>query len=134
PLLLAIALVSGLAVGTGFAPLGWWPLVPVGVAGLVLAVRRATGLRVATAVGAAFGMALTTFTINWMHVIDLAATIGLILVVSLWYVLLAVMVKAGQQTRWWPLLAAGCWVAIDFASARFPFGGFGWLRLGYTQV
>lgn len=134
PLLLAVALIAGLATATGFAPLGWWPLAPLGVTGLLLAVRHASHFGWATAVGAAFGLALTGFTINWMHVIDVAATVGLILMMTLWYTALGPMLKLAAGSRWWPLLAAGAWVAVDFAASRFPFGGFGWLRLGYTML
>lgn len=134
PLLLAIALVAGVGTAIGFAPLGWWPLAPLGVTGLLFSVRHTSNFRQATVVGTGFGLALASFTINWMHVIDVAATVGLILMMSLWYTALGPMLKLAERTRWWPLLAAGAWVAVDFAASRFPFGGFGWLRLGYTML
>ena len=31
-------------------------------------------------------------------------------------------------------MSAGVWVAVEAAFSRWPFNGFGWLRLGYTQI
>ncbi|MEA5052906.1 MAG: apolipoprotein N-acyltransferase, partial [Propionicimonas sp.] len=43
-------------------------------------------------------------------------------------------IHVAGRSRWWPLLATGAWVGVEYAASRFPFGGFGWLRLGYTMV
>ena len=39
-----------------------------------------------------------------------------------------------ERLRWWPLATACCWVLIEYAYSRIPFGGFGWTRIAYAAV
>lgn len=38
-----------------------------------------------------------------------------------------------RRLRWWPIPAAAAWVAIEALQARWPFGGFPWGSLGFSQ-
>ncbi|GAA4905556.1 apolipoprotein N-acyltransferase [Tessaracoccus lubricantis] len=133
-LVAALAVASGIATGLGFEPLGWWPLTMLGVLGLALATRRARSLGRTAAVGLAYGLGLAGPSLVWMSAINDAATVGLIVVMASWYGVLGALLHFAHRTRWWPLLAAGSWAAVEFASATVPFGGFGWLRLAYGMV
>ena len=130
----AIAILTGVATALGFQPYGWWPLVPVGVAGLTVVVLAARRVRGAAGLGLAWGTGFLLLGIGWMQVIFVQAMLGLVLVEALFYALLGALLKVATRTRWWPLLAAGCWTGIEFTYARFPFDGFGWMRLGYAMV
>ncbi len=130
----AIALLTGVATALGFQPYGWWPLVPFGVAGLTLVVLAARRIRGATGLGLAWGVGFLLLGIGWMQVIFVQAMVGLVLVESLFYALLGALLKVAARTPWWPLLAAGLWTGIEFTYSRFPFDGFGWMRLGYAMV
>lgn len=129
-----LAISSGVLTALGFQPYGWWPLVPVGVAGLSLAVLGARRIRGATGLGFGFGTGFLLLGVGWMQVIFLQAMFGLVVVEALFFALLGAVLKVAGRTRWWPLLAAGCWSAVEFTYARFPFNGFGWMRLGYAMV
>lgn len=134
PWITALAGLAGVATGVGFAPAGWWAATLLGISCLAVAVRQATTLHGAVTVGFAYGLGLTTPTLNWMAVIDPGAAVGLILVQSGWYALLGGMLRWAGRSRGWPLVSAGTWVAVEYAASRAPFGGFGWLRLGYAMV
>ena len=125
---------AGLMTGTGVAPLGWWLAPPLGVMVLTVAVHRSTSLRAAAAVGLAYGLGLSGPTLGWRAAIHPAALVGLLLLSSSWYAVTAVLVRAAGRSRGWPVLAALAWLGVEFLAARVPFGGFGWLRLGYTQI
>lgn len=129
-----VAIIAGVLTALGFQPFGWWPLVPVGVAGLTLAVLSARRVRGATGLGFAYGIGFLLLGIGWMQVIFVHAMIGLVAVEALFYGLLGAVLKLGSRTAWWPLTAAACWVAVEFTFTRFPFNGFGWMRLGYAMV
>lgn len=126
--------VSGIAVGTGFAPLGWWAASVLGISGLGLAVHQTTSIPRALLTGLVFGLGLTASTLVWMSAINDAAAAGLIIVESLWYAGIGAILHLARGTRWWPLLGAGGWVAVEYAASRAPFGGFGWLRVGYAMI
>ena len=131
---IGVAGAAGVATGAGFAPTGWWAVTVLGVSGLAVAAHQTRTLPRTTAVGLAFGLGLTGTTLAWMSVINVGAAIGLVAVMSGWYALLGAMLHLANRTRWWPLLSAGAWLAVEYAAARVPFGGFGWLRLGYAMI
>lgn len=131
---MVLAAAAGAATAAGFAPASLWPATLLGVAGLALTTVRARTAWHAVSAAAGFGALLTTITLNWMSMIDLGAAIGLILLITSWYGLLGAGLYVAGRTRWWPLLGAGTWVLMEYAAAHVPFGGFGWLRLGYAMV
>lgn len=129
-----LAAAAGAATAAGFAPVSFWPATLLGVAGLALTTVKVRTIWDAMGAAAWFGAVLSSITLNWMSLIDLGAALGLILLVTAWYVLLSLAMFVGGRTRWWPLLGAGAWVLMEYAAARVPFGGFGWLRLGYAML
>ena len=129
-----LAVVSGVTTGLAFAPTGWWPLVFVGVAGLsvlVAAGKRVVGVAM---LGFCHGLGLTATTLNWMRSIFLEAMVALVVVVASFYIVLALAIRLGRRLPVWPLVAAGCWTALEFTICRWPFDGFGWVRLGYAMI
>lgn len=130
----AVAILAGVLTALGFQPLGWWPLVPLGVAGLSLAVLSARRIRGAVGLGFGYGIGYLLLGVGWMQIIFVQAMVGLVVVEALFYALLGAALKLGSRTAWWPVLAAASWVAAEFAFSRFPFNGFGWMRLGYAMV
>lgn len=129
-----LALISGLATALAFQPFNLWPLAFLGVAGLSLVVLAAGGYRGAAGLGLVFGLGFTGLGLNWMQAIFLEALFGLVAAESVFFAVLALLIRLGARSRWWPLLAAASWVSIEFVYARFPFNGFGWLRLGYAMA
>jgi apolipoprotein N-acyltransferase len=131
---IGLAAASGLITALGFAPYGWWPLTIIGVAGLSSCVLAATRMRGAAGLGYAFGLGFLGLGLNWMQIIFVEAMIGLVAVEAVFFAALGALVKIAGKTPWWPLAAAGAWTITEFTYARFPFGGFGWMRLGYAMV
>jgi apolipoprotein N-acyltransferase len=129
-----IAILAGVLTALGFQPFGWWPLLLFGVAGLSVAVLASRRVRGATGLGFAFGTGFLLLGLGWMQVIFVEAMFGLVAVEALFFALLGALIKVAGRTRWWPLLAAACWTAVEFTYTRFPFNGFGWMRLGYAMV
>ncbi len=130
----ALSVVAGVTTALGFQPYGWWPLVPLGVAVFTLAILGARRVRGAAGLGYAWGVGFLLLGVGWMQVIFVQAMVALVLIEAVFYGVLGALIKVAARTRWWPLLAAGCWVGIEFTVARFPFNGFGWMRLGYAMV
>ncbi len=73
-------------------------------------------------------------TISWVHVLGVWIALILIAFESLFFGLLGMALHLTSRLRAWPLAAACCWVMIEFAYSRIPFGGFGWTRLAYAAV
>jgi apolipoprotein N-acyltransferase len=86
------------------------------------------------ALGYVFGFAMLAVTISWVHVLGIWIVLVLIAFESLFFGLLGVALHLTSRLRAWPLAAACCWVMIEFAYSRLPFGGFGWTRLAYAAV
>jgi apolipoprotein N-acyltransferase len=92
------------------------------------------GPRRSFALGYLFGFAMLAVTISWVHVLGTWIALVLIAFESLFFGLLGVALHLTSRLRTWPLAAACCWVMIEFAYSRIPFGGFGWTRLAYAAV
>lgn len=128
-----LALVSGLLIGLGFAPMGIWPATIVGV-GLFTWLMAGRRLRAAAGLGLLAGLAMNAVTIHWIGVLGTGVAIGLIGFMSLWFALLGVVVALLCRLSAWWVLVPCAWVATELLAGRFPFGGFPWTRLAYTAV
>jgi apolipoprotein N-acyltransferase len=128
-----VVLLAGVALGLSWQPYGLWPLLLVGIPAFTLAVR---GVRpvVAFGLGYLFGLAMLTLAVSWVHVLGTWIAAVLIIFMALFFGLLGVALTLVSRLRWWPLAAACCWVLIEYAYARIPFGGFGWSRIAYAAV
>lgn len=129
-----LAIGAGILTALGFEPFAWWPLLFAGVAGLSLVVLGAGRLRQALLLGWCYGLGYMGVGLNWMQAIFIDAMVGIVLVTSLLYVLLAGLLFALRKLALWPIYAAAAWVAVEALISRWPFDGFGWMRLGYTMT
>jgi apolipoprotein N-acyltransferase len=129
-----VAIAAGVLTALGFQPYGWWPLILIGVAALSLLVLAARRVRGAVGLGYAWGVGFLLLAVGWIQAIFVEALVALVAIEAVWYALLGGLLKVAARTRWWPLLAAGCWTGVEFVFSRFPFNGFGWMRLAYAMV
>src|SRR6476620_3362856 len=105
----------------------------VGIPAFTLAIRGTRPLP-AAGFGYLFGLAMLTVAVSWVHVLGTWVAAALIIFMSLFFGLLGLMVNRVERLRWWPLATACCWVLIEYAYSRVPFGGFGWSRIAYAAV
>ena len=134
PVLLPFALGSGLLLSLAVAPYGLWPLAFVAVAGLAVVVRLASGYRAAAWLGLAFGVGYAGVSLLWQTMIRTESYLGLTLVVALFSAALAPMLRRVRTVPFEPVWSACCWTLTELVLQYWPFGGFQWLRLGYTMV
>ena len=135
-LLLAVA--GGLALDAAFPDPGLWPLAPLGVTALVLAVAGRRTL-VAAALGLLGGLAFfgpllawAGIYVGWIAWVPLAVLEALYVAAFAALVPWALRAPGGLPVR--ALGVAGLWVAAEALRARTPFGGFGWGRLAFSQA
>jgi apolipoprotein N-acyltransferase len=128
-----VVLLAGVALGLSWQPFDLWPLMLVGIPAFTLVIRGTRPL-VAFGLGYLFGLAMLTLAISWVHVLGTWVAVVLIIFMSLFFGLLGVTVTLVGRLRWWPIATACCWVLIEYAYSRIPFGGFGWTRIAYAAV
>jgi apolipoprotein N-acyltransferase len=133
PYRVVVVLLAGVAMGLSWQPYGLWPLLLIGLPAFTLAVRGIRPLA-AAGLGYLFGVAMLTLAISWVHVLGSWIAVVLIVFMSLYFGLLGLMVNLVGRLPLWPLAAACCWVFVEYAYSRFPFGGFGWTRIAYATV
>lgn len=137
-----LAVLAGLLIGLGQAPMGLWPATMLGLALMtwLLSGRRA---KHAAGYGYVAGLAMNTLTITWVAklgssigspLVGVAVAVALVAFMSLWFAGLGAVLPALARLRWWPAWVAAAWVAMEFLSGTVPFGGFSWTRLAYTTV
>jgi apolipoprotein N-acyltransferase len=138
-----LAVAGGLLTDQAFPGTGWWPLAPVGVGMLLLAIampgRPPAGPGRGALLGLLWGLAFFVPHLAWSG-IYVGAVPHLALAVSQ-AAFVAAFGAAAALLRGLPggpvlraAAAAALWVAVEAARARLPFGGFGWGRLAFSQV
>lgn len=140
---LIAAMLLGALAATGFAPLGWWPLSLVAVAGLMALAEQVKGSRGAFLLGWCFGLGHFTVGNNWIahaftyqdampHWFGFGAVIALALYLAV-YPGLAVLGLHLARRRWRrlavPPMFAALWMVSEYGRATF-FTGFAWDPLG----
>lgn len=133
-----VAAAAGVAVDTAFPGVGWWWLAPVGVAALILVVRGC-GVRRALLLGFVFGVAFLGPHLRWTGTyVGAGPWLALTALESVLLAPVAVPLALAWRTRR-PMLvlvlvSGPVWVLMESVRGRFPFGGFPWARLGFSQV
>lgn len=134
------ATAGGLATEAAFPDRSWWPVAALGVALLVLALRR-DDARWAGLVGLVWGLAFFAPHLWWARAA--AGTIpwlALAVVQSTLVTVGSVAWVIARRARWLrraPLTALAftvIWVADEQLRSTWPFGGFPWGRLAFSQT
>ena len=132
-LALPLALAAGLALAAAFAPAGLWPLAVAGPA-LLVAALWGRSLGGAFTAGLVFGLGFYFLLLVWVINLAWFAWVALAIASALIFAVFAVALRLLLTLRWWPLAAAGWWVAAEAFRDRWPWGGFPWGRLAMSQA
>jgi apolipoprotein N-acyltransferase len=134
-----LAVAAGVALLLAFPPYGLWPLAPVGVALLTLAVRDRR-LRAGAGLGLITGVTFFGPLLSWTN-LHLGPVPWLLLTVfQAGYLALLGLAIAWispllrRRPLWQPLAVAALWSAQEWLRGRAPFGGFPWGRLAFSQA
>ncbi|MDT0167318.1 apolipoprotein N-acyltransferase [Actinotalea sp. AC32] len=136
------AALGGLATETAFPGKSWWPMAYVGMALLVLALRR-DSVRQGFVAAAVFGLAFFLPHLWWADA-AVGAPIGWIALAILQSVAVGLFGAAWVAVRRTPFVArhdlvqvaavAVLWTAVEQLRGRVPFGGFPWGLLAFSQT
>ena len=124
---LALALTSGLLFWSGFAPLEFWVGPYLGAALLYRALSR-SGLRYRFAIAALAGLAFFAPLLHWSG--SFVGSVPWLALTVLQTGLFALVALAPRN----PFGFAITFTLIELLRMKAPFGGFGWGRIGFTQV
>ena len=139
------ALLAGALAGLAWQPTALWQLVFPALALFSWLVLRPLGpaagplpWRRGLALGWFFGLGLGLVSISWVAVIGWYVVPPLLCFMALWQGLVGLVVVAAGRLTGNPLLRAAVvacgWSLSECGASRIPFGGFGWMRLAWTQV
>ncbi|MGV9775189.1 apolipoprotein N-acyltransferase [Streptosporangium sp. NPDC003464] len=126
------AVAGGLLLYLAFPPLGLWFLAPFGLALAVLSVHGSRPRR-ALWLGLLTGLAFLLPALHWVSPIGTDAWLGLVALESLFYAAWAAGTALAVRLPLWPLWSAALWVTMEWARGQFPFGGFPWARVAFSQ-
>jgi len=138
---LILAGVSGFVLHLAFPGYDLWPLAPVAVAGLAIATRGVRA-RFGALLGFVFGLVFFLRLIPWIGIyvgafpwVALSVTEALYLAVMGALLPAAWRVGRGRAAvAGLVLTSAGLWVGQEAVRGRWPFGGFPWGRLAFSQA
>jgi len=128
---LLAAVLSGLALSGAFAPLGIWFLLPVSVALFLYSVTKTSRPFLIAFV---YAVIFNFFTLNWTGTyVGLVPVFFLVVLQSLFYLPLGfISFRRNRYSRIWLILPI--LLSADELRSIFPFGGFGWNRLAFSQA
>lgn len=123
------AALSGLLLSASFNPIGIWFAAPLAVALLIYSINK-TGKYFASF--AIFAFFFNGAGLIWSNkYVGIAPWIALVLLQTIFYIPLGVLKRLGE---YWYFYLPVAFLALEELRARFPFGGFGWFRIGFSQV
>lgn len=144
---LLAAAAAGACVAWSFQPAGLWWLSVAGLAVLFTALLGRPSWKVTVGMAVLFGFATAMIALPWisefvgaMPYVALSVTLGLLQIPGI--ALARAILGADGRGRYgarlaWPLRAVGAAASIlagEALVARWPFGGFPWLRVGWGQL
>jgi apolipoprotein N-acyltransferase len=140
-----VAAVGGVTLAFAFPPFGWWPLAVLGTAAIMFSVLG-RGALASLAVGISGGAAfyaihifwLTTYlgAVPWLALGGLQTiffALGALLMSLTWRFCLPVWPGLAGRLLQLPAVLAGLWTLREAVSSVWPYGGFSWGRLAFSQ-
>ena len=125
------ALLCGLCVSLAFPPYDLPWLMPVGLAGLVVVVRHASG---GFASGLLFGLGFMVPLLRWLTIIGIDAWFALSLLEAVFFGAMTVLWRLSAHRPGWPLIYAVTWAGFEVLRGVVPFGGFPWGNLAFGLI
>lgn len=125
---LSASIFAGAILSTGFAPLGLWFCVPIAYAIYLWALKEEKGTVLNSFI---FGFIANLLILSWSKTF-VGVTPWILLSILQGIYLLPVGLLARRIKSPVTLLAAV--LVMDEAKSYFPFGGFGWTRIAFSQV
>ncbi len=130
-----LAVVGGVLIALSFPPRSWWPLGPVGLALLFLALQDQP-LRRRAALGFLGGVALfiTAFAFIWAVGAPILVTVAeavAALVLALLFLLVGVVTPPGRAAV---VGAPAAFVLVSVLKSRWPFGGLPGIGIAFGQI
>lgn len=118
------ALFAGLIASSAYHPIHFWPAIFLGI-GILYSLNRNTSRKSRIIANFTFGVTFQILTLYWIGTyVGSAAWIILVLMQAIFFLVLSFTTGA--------LGFALSWVLFEFILRSFPFGGFGWSRIGYA--
>ncbi|MEI7540247.1 MAG: apolipoprotein N-acyltransferase [Actinomycetes bacterium] len=123
---LFLSILSGFLLSAAFEPLDKWWLAPISIALHIFVINRSERKIISAFV---FGLTFNLVLLHWTS-IYVGSTPWLILAfgLAIFYIPLALITRWGIGA--YPLI----FLALEEVRNHFPFGGFGWARLAYSQA
>jgi apolipoprotein N-acyltransferase len=129
-----LAVAGGLVLVLAFPGYDLPALAVLGPAALALAVRGER-FRSGLWLGLVFGLAFFVPLLSWSGTyVGSFPWLALGVFQASYLALLGGATALTSRLRWWPLWTAALWVGAEALRGRFPFGGFPWGRLGFSQT
>ena len=123
---LLLSAVSGVLLSAAFEPVGKWWVAPIAIAAHMYALSISQRKVLSSFV---FALSLNLIVLHWSSTfVGSIPWVILALGLSILYLPLALVSKWGISA--YPLL----YILLEELRNRFPFGGFGWVRIAYTQA
>lgn len=130
----AMALVAGLCLWVAFPDVDLPWLAPVGVA-LAASAVRGTRVRTGAVLGLLCGLAWFMPYVSWVgSFIGPVPWLSLALLQALFVAAFGAVATTVRPGRWEPVTVAAWWSVAEWGRASFPFGGFPWGRVAYSQA
>jgi apolipoprotein N-acyltransferase len=123
---LLISTLSGALLSAAFEPVGKWWVAPIALAGHIYALSISSKKVLSVFV---FAVTLNLIVLHWSSTfVGSIPWIILAIGMSIFYLPLALVTRWGFAA--YPLI----YILMEEVRNRFPFGGFGWVRIAYTQA
>ena len=119
-----MALISGLIASSSYHPLHFWPGVFIGIA-LLYRLNQESDIKARIKLNIIFGFGFQILTLHWIGTfVGAYAWLALVGMQATFFIVLSF-------TRG-PFGFALSWVVFELILRSFPFGGFGWSRIGFA--
>jgi len=120
---------SGLLLSAAYKPIGLWFAAPLAIALLIYTINKNGRYFASFAI---FAFAFNAAGLIWSNkYVGVTPWIALVLLQTIFYLPLGFLKRIGE---YWYFFLPVAFLALEELRARFPFGGFGWLRIGFSQV